>query len=214
MTENKPTRATGTAEPRKGELTRDAIVDRALDLATRLGLEGLTIGALADDLGLSKSGLFAHFGSKQALQIAVIDAAIQKFVNVVVTPALRCKRGEPRVRALFERWFDWVRPSMAEAGCFFVAASVEFDDRPGIVRDRLATAQRDWLGTLAQAARIAVDQGHFRADLDAPQFAFEGYGIALAYHHVARLLDDKDAEARARTAFESLIERARSARAA
>jgi AcrR family transcriptional regulator len=194
---------------RKGEMTRQAILEHATGLASRIGLEGLTIGRLADELRLSKSGLFAHFQAKEALQLQVLDHAAGRFVDAVVRPALAAPRGEPRVRALFERWFEWPAASRIPGGCFFVSASSEFDDRPGPVRDRLAQLQRDWLEVIAHTVRTASTEGHFRGDVDPEQFAQDLYGIMLAYHHASRLLGDDRAAARARTAFEALLRAAR-----
>lgn len=193
----------------KGEATRSGILGTALSLASEVGLEGLSIGALAERAGMSKSGLFAHFGSKEELQVAVLDEAARRFVELVVAPALKERRGEPRVRALFERWLLWARQDFQPGGCVFLAASVELDDRPGPARDRLVATQRDWLSTLATAARIAVEEGHFRADLDPEQFAFEVYGIAQTYHQFNRLLRDPEAPKRARAAFDRLVDDAR-----
>lgn len=190
----------------KGATTRQQVLERAAELARTLGLEGLTIGRLAEELHMSKSGLFAHVSSKESLQVAVLGEASRQFVEEVVAPALRAKRGEPRVRALFERWLAW---GQKPGGCVFIAASAELDDRPGPVRDAAATAQRDWLDTLAQAARIAVDEGHFARDLDVQRFAFELVGIAFAFHMTFRLLRDPGAVAVARRAFEDLVERSR-----
>ncbi len=190
---------------RKGERTRGVILDEALRVASELGLEGLTIGRLADALDLSKSGLFAHFSSKEALQIQTLERAAERFAEVVVRPALEAPAGEPRVRALFERWGEWPRRVRQPGGCVFVAASAELDDRPGPVRDRLVELQREWLGTLARAARRAQEVGHFRRDLDPDQFAFEVHGIALTWHLHSRLLRDPRALERARTAFERLV---------
>ena len=178
------------ARPRaasKGEQTREAILTKALGLATRIGFEGLTIGRLADDLGMSKSGLFAHFRSKEALQLEI----------------------EPRVRALFDGWLAWEQSPSLPGGCPFMAASFELDDRPGPVRDFVVQNLRDWLDTLAGAARIAVQEGHFRADLDCEQFAHECQGIGLAFVHASRLMRDPKARARAQTAFESLLDASR-----
>ena len=194
---------------RKGEATRDAILEHAVTLARRVGLEGLTIGRLADDLDLSKSGLFAHFRSKEALQVQVLDAAAARFVDVVVKPALAVGRGEPRVRALFDRWVQW---EQRPGGCVFVQAAVDLDDRDGPARDRLVQLQRDWLEAIATTARGAMREGQFRPALDPVQFAHDLNGIILAYHHAARLLRDPDAEARARAAFEALVRAARKTR--
>ncbi|MBJ6760442.1 TetR/AcrR family transcriptional regulator [Myxococcaceae bacterium JPH2] len=191
---------------RKGELTHQAILERAVRVASRVGLQGLSIGGLADELNLSKSGLFAHFRSKVSLQVEVLEAASARFTERVIRPALTQPRGEPRVRALFENWLtNWARDEELEGGCLFVAAAVELDDSPGPARDRLVQTQRDWLDCLAQAARIAVAEGHFRADTDVDQFAHDEYAVFLGYHHAARLLRDPRGEARARRAFEVLL---------
>jgi AcrR family transcriptional regulator len=189
----------------KGEVTRQAILEHAASLATQIGLEGLTIGRLADDLGLSKSGLFAHFESKESLQLSTMEYASAHFVDAVVKPAFTAPRGEPRVRSLFENWLSWPKKSGLAGGCFFVAVAVELDDRPGPVRDRLVKLQLDWLDTLAQSVRIGIAEGHFRKDCDPDQFAYEMYGVMLVLHHCTRLLRDPKAEARARRAFEALL---------
>jgi AcrR family transcriptional regulator len=191
----------------KGEQTRQAILARAFELATVVGVNGLTIGRLAEQTGLSKSGLFAHFGSKEALDVAVVEEAARQFVQDVMVPALREPRGEPRVRALFERWLAWgLRPG----GCFFVGASAELDDRPGPARDALVRACKDWIDELAKAIRIAVREGHFAASVDADQLAFELYSLMLGCHQFVRFMRDPEALARARTTFERLIASARS----
>jgi AcrR family transcriptional regulator len=190
----------------KGEETRQAILGRAFELATVVGISGLTIGKLAEQTGLSKSGLFAHFGSKEALEVAVVEEAARQFVQAVMVPALREPRGEPRVRALFERWLDW---GLREGGCFFIGASAELDDRPGPARDALTRACKDWVDELAKATRIAIREGHFSHDVDADQFAFEMYAIMLGCHQLARCLRDPDALAHTRKAFARLIASAR-----
>jgi AcrR family transcriptional regulator len=189
----------------KGESTRAAILDRAVRLATRTGLEGMTIGKLANELDISKSGLFAHFRSKEALQIQVLDAAAERFVDEVVKPAVRESRGEPRVKALFERWLGWAKSNSGPGGCLFVAAAAELDDRPGPVRDRLVELQKGWLDTIGIVYRTGVDEGHFRPDADPGQFANDLYSVMLGYHHAWRLMRDPQAEKRARTAFERLL---------
>ena len=191
----------------KGEETRQAILARAFELANVVGVTNVTIGRLAEATGLSKSGLFAHFGSKQALEVAVVEEASRQFVQDVLVPALREARGEPRVRALFENWRAWGnRPG----GCFFVGASAELDDLPGPPRDALVRANKDWVDAIATATQIAVTEGHFRADLDVQQFAFELYGIMLAAHTFTRFLEDREATIRTQTAFERLLASARS----
>ena len=191
----------------KGTETREAILDTALALASTGGLEGLSIGSLAREVGLSKSGLFAHFGSKEELQVAVLRTAVERFVAEVVAPALRQPRGEPRVRALFDRWLAWA--AFLPGGCPFLAVSGELDDRPGPVRDFLVQTQRDWLDAIATAVRIAVSERHFAASLDCDQFAYELYALALGYHQCQRLLGDPRAEERCRQAFEGLVARSR-----
>ena len=193
----------------KGESTRQGILERAVAVSSLVGLEGLTIGRLAEDLRLSKSGLYAHFKSKEALQIAVLERAADRFTELVVRPALREPRGQPRVRALFERWLDWSRSQVLPGGCIFVTASVEYDDQPGPVRDYLVRAQQDWVDLMATTARFAVEVGHFRANLDGKRFAQDLYGILLANYHFTRLLGDPDTESRTRAAFEHLIARSR-----
>lgn len=191
----------------RGLETRRRILDGALELARTAGLEQLTIGTLASSLDLSKSGLFAHFRSKENLQLEVLDAAAARFVSEVVGPAMKAPRGEPRVIALFEQWCRWAERS---GGCIFVAATAELDDKPGVVRDRLVELQQAWLQTLARAARLAVEEGHFRAGTDVEQVAFEFYALLLATHHHTRLLRDPHALKRAKTAFDHLLSRCRS----
>jgi AcrR family transcriptional regulator len=186
----------------KGEATRQAILARAFELANVGGVAALSIGRLAEATGLSKSGLFAHFGSKEALEVAVVEEAARQFVQEVMVPALRQPRGEPRVRALFERWLAW---GQQPGGCFFVGATAELDDRPGPPRDALVQASKDWIDALATAARIAVSEGHLRADAEPEQVAFEMYGIMLGSHTFSRFLREPDALDRTRRAFERLL---------
>ncbi|HEX7241771.1 MAG TPA: TetR/AcrR family transcriptional regulator [Longimicrobiaceae bacterium] len=189
----------------KGALTRRSILEHAFSLASLVGLEGLSIGRLAQELELSKSGLFAHFRSKAELQRQLLDFAAEVFTGLVVAPTLRAERGEPRVRAVVENWLRWPEESGALGGCFFVAATIELDDRPGAARERLVELQREWIDFLARLARGAVAAGHFREDVDVDQFAHDLYGILLVTHHYRRLLEDPGAERRARTALEALI---------
>jgi AcrR family transcriptional regulator len=194
----------------KGEETRTAVLDQAVDVARRLGLSGLTIGSLAEQAALSKSGVFGHFRSKEALQLQVLEHARAQFEEAVARPALRSPRGEPRVRALYEHWVAW---DSKPGGCPFIAAATEFDDRPGAVRDRLVRDQRDMFDMIATIFRTGVAEDHFGADADPDQFAQDFYGIVLARHHTLRLLGDERAEERARRALESLITAARIAAA-
>ena len=193
----------------KGEETRQAILERAFELANVVGVTGLSIGRLAEATGLSKSGLFAHFGSKEALEVAVVEEASRQFVQAVMVPALREPRGEPRVRALLEHWLVW---GQRPGGCFFVGASAELDDRSGPARDALVRACKDWVDELAKAVRIAIREGHFRPDTDPEQLAFEIYGIMHSMHMFFRFLHDPTSLERTRTAFERLIASVRPAR--
>jgi AcrR family transcriptional regulator len=192
----------------KGTTTRQAVLDEAARAASRVGLGGLTIGSLATATQLSKSGLFAHFQSKESLQLQLLAHTRARFVEQVVRPALAAPRGEPRVRELFRRWLAWDTDGLP-GGCLFIAASAEFDARPGPVRDRLAQDQRDWLDAMAQMFRTGIAEGHFRPEADPEQFAYDLHGIMLAYHHASRLLGDPGATARATRAFEALLLAAR-----
>jgi AcrR family transcriptional regulator len=193
----------------RGNDTRLAVLDHAFSLASQIGLDGLTIGRLAEDLELSKSGLFGHFQSKEALQVQVLRHAADKFVDAVLRPALKAPRGEARVRQLFERWLDWPRVVPQRGGCIFVAAATELDDKPGPARDLLVELQRDWLEVLANSVRTAIGVGDFRESADPEQFAQDVYGIMLASHHASRLLQDPKAFDRARTALEAIVRAAR-----
>lgn len=190
----------------KGAATREAILDTASRLARTVGLGGLTIGTLASSAELSKSGLYAHFKSKESLQIQILEHTRTRFVAEVLSPALSAPRGEPRVRALFENWLRW---DGKEGGCLFVAASSELDDQPGPVRDHLVRYQQDWLDSLAEVFRTGLSEGHFTPGADPDQFAFEADGIMLSHHMSSRLLGDERSASRARHAFEALLDRAR-----
>jgi AcrR family transcriptional regulator len=188
----------------KGQQTRAAILDAALALASHIGLEGLSIGALAEVTGMSKSGVFAHFGSREELQISVVREYHVKFEEEVFRPAMAAPRGLPRLRALFDRWLRRVSVEI-DSGCIYISGAVEFDDRPGPVRDALVTMVQTWQHALERAIRAAVDEGHLRSDSDPGQLLFEIHGLILALHHDARFLRHAGAEARARAAFERLL---------
>lgn len=189
----------------KGAETRERIIDRAYLIAGRMGVEGLTIGSLADELKLSKSGLFAHFGSKEDLQLAVLQEGERRFQEVVIKPALKAARGLPRLKKLFELWLDWGANPANPGGCIFIAASAELDDREGRTRDYLVATQKNLISFMAGAARLCVEQGHFKPDVDCEQLAHEAYGLVLAYNHFRRLLRDPNAEKHAKQAFERLV---------
>lgn len=189
----------------KGADTRERIVDRAYLVAGRGGLQGLTIGALADELQLSKSGLFAHFGSKEDLQLEVLKEGERRFKDNVIAPALKVSRGLPRLKKLLELWLDWSASPANPGGCIFIGAAAELDDREGRPRDYLVATQKQMLAFMAGAARLCVEQGHFRKDVDCEQVASDAYGIVLSYNHFKRLLRDPNAEKHARAAFERLV---------
>jgi AcrR family transcriptional regulator len=191
----------------KGAETRNLILRRALDLASTEGLERLTIGLLAQTVGMSKSGLFAHFKSKEQLQISVLRTATERFVRDVIAPALKEPRGEPRVRMLFERWLVW--ESGFPGGCPYQTAIIEFDHRPGSVRDYLLETQQDWQDAISQAVRIAMDEGHFRKDLEPEAFTFQFMCLALGYYQHKHLFRDGTSKARTDAAFGQLLDGAR-----
>ena len=193
--------------PTKGEQTRAAILDEALKVASRLGLEGLTVGTLADASGMSKSGLFAHFGSREEMQLAVLEHAARRYGEVVLMPVLKIERGLPRLRALFERWLEWTLASGMPGGCIMISAANEYDDRPGAIRDAVIANQRRGSGITEKAVRLAVEEGHLKPGTDPEQIAFEMLGIVLASHNHRRLLGDREARKRALTAFEELVAR-------
>jgi AcrR family transcriptional regulator len=177
----------------KGERTRDHILRAAVHLASVEGLEGLTIGRLADELKMSKSGLFAHFGSKEELQLATVDMARRIFVEYVITPALAQPAGMPRLWALCDNWLAHVEEKVFQGGCFFTAASFEFDSRPGPVRDEIVGAMRSWLEKLSRAVEGAQKAGHMKAGVEPQHFAFEIYSLAIGAHWGFQLLGDKQA---------------------
>jgi len=190
----------------KGQQTKMAIVDAALGLATHVGLEGLSIGALAEATNMSKSGVFAHFGSREELQISVIHQYFTLFERDVFYFAMQQPRGLPRVNALFANWMRLVAEEI-QAGCIFISGAVEFDDRPGPVRDALATSVQTWLDAMDRAIVMARDCGHLRADVDEQQMAFEIHGLILALHYEARFLKKPASIARANKGFENILVR-------
>ena len=194
----------------KGEITRERILSKALQVASVQGLSGLTIGELAQALQLSKSGLVAHCQSKERLQAAVLDAAAEAFTAQVVKPALALPRGEPRVVALFDNWLRWALSDQLPGGCVFVAAGAELDDQPGFLQEKLREPQARWFDVAVRAAATAVEVGHFDEDTDPHQFAFELQSIYLGFHHSHRLLRRPDAAERTQRAFQRLLHSARS----
>jgi AcrR family transcriptional regulator len=188
----------------KGQQTRAAILEAALGLASQVGLEGLSIGALAEVMQMSKSGVFAHFGSREELQISVIREYHNKFEEEVFHPSILEPRGLPRLRSMFERWVKRVSVEI-DSGCIYISGAVEFDDRPGPVRDALVSMVRTWHRALERAIRIAVEEGHLRADADPMQMLFEIHGLILALHHDARFMRHSGTTLRAMRGFERIL---------
>ncbi|PUA18295.1 TetR/AcrR family transcriptional regulator [Glaciimonas sp. PCH181] len=190
---------------RKGELTRAAILDVALSLASRDGLEGLTIGLLAEKMSMSKSGVFAHFGSREDLQLEVVKLYHRHFEQEVFYPSIKEPRGLPRLRGMFGRWIKQVTIEIS-SGCIYISGAVEYDDRPGEIRDQLVSMVRTWQQALHRCVLQAVEIGHLRADTDAEQLVYEMYGLILGLHHDARFLKKAGSEERAQKAFDRLIQ--------
>jgi AcrR family transcriptional regulator len=192
--------------PLKGRQTRAAILNVALVLATQAGLEGLSIGLLAEAMQMSKSGVFAHFGSREELQISVIREYHARFEAEVFLPSMKSPRGLPRLSALFDRWLHRVSVEI-DVGCFYISGAVEFDDRPGSVRDALLAMVQSWQNALERTIHLSIDVGHLQASTDPKQLLFELHGLILALHHDARFLRHAGAAQRARIGFESVLSR-------
>jgi len=192
----------------KGDETRARILRHAAKVASRDGLGGLSIGELAAQLEMSKSGLFAHFGSKEDLQIEVLRAASADFAERVIAPSLKQPRGPARLRAIFERWLAWAADPDVPGGCVFAGASFELDDQPGPVRDYLVEEEKRLLDVLSRSARLGIESGLLRKDLDTELFAFQIHGLMLGFHHARRLMRLRNAEAMARQSFDQLLTQA------
>ena len=190
---------------RKGEQTRAAILDVALELASRNGLEGLTIGLLADRMNMSKSGVFAHFGSREDLQMEVLKLYHHRFEQEVFFPSVKEQRGLPRLESMFARWVKRVSVEIA-SGCIYISGAVEYDDRPGPIREALVAMVRAWQGALLRAVQQSIDVGALQAGTDPQQLVYEMYGLILALHHDARFLRVPGALERANRGFVRLIE--------
>jgi AcrR family transcriptional regulator len=189
----------------KGDDTRERILDRAFLIAGRDGLQGLTIGALADELKLSKSGLFSHFGSKEELQVAVLDVASSRFTERVLLPAFKAPRGLPRLERIFEQWIEWMMDSRMPGGCIFQQAATELDDHEGRPHDVLLESQKNLVDALTKTVQLAIDEGHLSKKTDARQVAYEFEGIMMVMNLYSRLLKDRKAVDRAKAAFKRLV---------
>ncbi len=194
---------------KKGDSTKQLILQQAISMTSKVGLEALSIGKLAKATNMSKSGLFAHFSSKEKLQVEVLKAAESSFIQSITKAALAAQRGEPRIRAVFERWLEWSNSNSLPGGCIFISSAMELAGQTGVVKEFLLKTQKDWMNFLAGAARIAIEEKHFREDLDVHQFSYEFFSIALTYQYASRLINDKKAETRARKSLESLIQAAK-----
>lgn len=193
----------------RGDQTRQTILDVALKEASMLGLEGLAIGPLAKRVGMSKSGLFAHFGSKEELQVAVVEHAAELFGDWVLRPTLKDPRGEPRLQGLVERYIAWTDAPPVPGGCLLLAGAFEMDARPGPVRDAIAARVLMLRQFITRAAQIAIEEGHFGADADPDQLAFEIHTLLFGYHVDHHFLQRKGARARAMTTLDSIFKAAR-----
>lgn len=192
----------------KGQQTKTAIVDAALGLASQIGLEGLSIGALAEITGMSKSGVFAHFGSREELQISVVREYHERFEREVFYPAMQAPRGIPRLQAMFDNWMVQTSAEI-DSGCIYISGAVEFDDRTGPVRDALASSVTSWQAAVRRAVEQAQDEGHLVKEVAPLQVAFEIHGLILALHYEARFLKAPGAADRARQGFARILERYR-----
>jgi len=188
---------------KKGEETKMVILDAGLETASQYGLEGVSIGSLANLTNMSKSGLFAHFQSKENLQVAILKYAGRLFAEGVIVPALRTEAGIPRIKALVEHWNTW--SDNLTGGCIFVTASTEYSNRPGNVRDFLLNQQKDWIDCLRRIAQSAIKVDDFRKDIDCEQFAFDLYSLLLGFYLYDSLLDDSETKKRQATALEQLL---------
>jgi len=190
----------------EGSKTKKRVLNSALDIVSESGLELLTIGKLADSTGMSKSGLFAHFKSKEKLQLEVLQHAAAIFTDTVLKPSLKKPRGLPRIRAVYENWNMWADNELP-GGCVFIAASFEYDDRHGPVRDYLYDIQSKWINSLSRIANHAVQAGVFKPSTDCDQFAYELFSLMIGYHHFKRMLTSDRAKSMQDLAFENLISR-------
>jgi AcrR family transcriptional regulator len=196
--------STSALKPTKGEETRALILEAAVQHAGVHGFDALTIGLLAEQTGLSKSGLFAHFGSKEELQIATLDEAVRRYNEVAFIPAMRAPRGLRRLTLVFDNWLQWIERSGLKA-CPMLAANTEFDDRPGPMRDAVVQHMQRMNQEIMRGVQMTIDTGEFATDTDPEQFAFELFGIICSCYRTRNLFDDARANARARTAFDRLI---------
>lgn len=189
MLDIRPSQTSTPPESKKGSATKSMILQVALDIASKSGLEGITIGHLADSVGMSKSGVFAHFGSREELQIEVIRKYYEYFSEIVFTPALAKPKGLPRLRHMIDAWLK-ISVGKNTSSCFFIAGAAEFDDRPGIVRDELVRSVEDWRSALLRAIKESIAAGHLKKTVVPQEMLFHIYSIVLGAHHDSRFLEN------------------------
>ena len=192
----------------KGFATKENILKSAFELTSKFGLEALSIGELAKSVGMSKSGLFSHFKSKEKLQIMVMDYASANFIKRVIRPAVKLERGEPRIRAIMDNWKAW-SSSYLPGGCPFLSAIVEFDDRPGKVRDHIHKLQSAMIDTFERSVAIAIEEGHLKSDSDKEQLAYELYSNMIGFHIYNRLLKNKASNSMFENSYQAIIKKAK-----
>lgn len=204
-----------TPQPKteKGRQTQAAILQTAVNIASIEGLEGLTIGRLAKELQMSKSGLFGHFGSKEGLQLATVAAARQVFIDKVIEPARQSERGLTRLWTLCDAWLTYLEQEVFPGGCFFVTAATEFDNRPGEIKDAVASDMRDWLSYLQHNVQQAINLGHLRVGVEPQQLAFEIHAFYIGANWALQLFDDEQAANKARVAILARLQAIRTANA-
>ena len=188
--------------------TRERILDRGLALMSQTGLDAVTLGVLADQVGMSKSGLFAHFKSKEEVQISLLDHMSRVGAEYIIAPAMRAPEGLPRLKALVEHWLGWAPRAGLPGGCPVAAGMFEYDDVQSPVRDKIAAMEAEWRAFLTATVQQAIRLGHLQADTDADQFVWELSGIYLSHHAAQRFLKSPDADRRAQIAFQALLARA------
>jgi len=187
----------------KQKNTKTAILEKGLEVATHLSLEAVTIGGLANEMKMSKSGLFAHFQSKENLQVEILNYAAKHFTEYVITPALKVERGIPRIKAIVENWINW--GNMFKGGCIFVDATTEFNDRPGNIQNILFNQQKQWIDVLRKIGESAVKAGHIKPDTNCDQFAYDLYSLVLGHYYYDQLLNDSKINQRKEISLKNFI---------
>ena len=183
----------------KEKVTKNDIIQKGLEMASHLSLEALTFGELAKEMKMSKSGLFAHFQSKENLQLDILNYAAQQFAEEVILPSLKVERGIPRIKAIVNKWIKW--GSRLGGGCIFVDSTTEFNDRPGNIQNLLFAQQKRWVDILRKIGESAVKSGDLKPDCDCEQFAFDLYSLILGYYYYDQLIKDPKIDERVQKSF-------------